>query len=76
MSNELVYLSHRVAAGRMNRRDFLGRASALGVSAAFAGGLLADAARAQGPVKGGTLRAGLVGGESTDGLDPAATERR
>ena len=72
MSKELVYLSHRVAAGRMNRRDFLGRASALGVTAAFAGGLLADAARAQGPVKGGTLRAGLVGGESTDGLDPAA----
>jgi peptide/nickel transport system substrate-binding protein len=72
MSNELVYLSRRVAAGKLNRRDFLGRASALGVTAAFAGGLLTDAARAQGPVKGGILRAGLVGGESTDGLDPAS----
>lgn len=71
MSKELEYLSRRVASGRLNRRDFMGRAAALGVSATFANSLLASAARAQGPVRGGTLRAGLVGGESTNSLDPA-----
>ena len=71
MSNELEYLSRRVAAGKLNRRDFLGRAAALGVSAAFANTLLSDAAKAEGPVKGGTLKAGMQGGAATDSLDPA-----
>ena len=71
MSDELNYLSRRVALGKLSRRDFLGRASALGVSAAFANTLLTGAVRAAGPVKGGTLKAGLVGGESTNSLDPA-----
>ena len=71
MSNELEFLSHRVAAGKLSRRDFLGRAAALGVTATFANSLLASAARAAGPVKGGILKAGLVGGESTNSLDPA-----
>ncbi|MDH6233656.1 peptide/nickel transport system substrate-binding protein [Mesorhizobium soli] len=72
MSDELEYLGRRVAAGKLNRREFLGRAAALGVSAAFANTLLTSAVRAAGPVKGGALKAGLQGGESTDGLDPAA----
>ena len=71
MSDELNYLSRRVALGTLSRRDFLGRASALGVSAAFANSLLTGAVRAAGPVRGGTLKAGLVGGESTNSLDPA-----
>ncbi|TIO20328.1 MAG: twin-arginine translocation signal domain-containing protein, partial [Mesorhizobium sp.] len=41
MSQELEYLSRGVAAGRLSRREFLGRAMALGVSAAFANSLLA-----------------------------------
>ena len=71
MTTELDYLSRRVAAGKLSRRDFLGRAAALGATTAFANGLLTQAVRAQGAVKGGTLRAGIVAGESTDGLDPA-----
>jgi peptide/nickel transport system substrate-binding protein len=71
MSIELDFLSKRVAAGKLSRRDFLGRAAALGVTATFANSLLSSAARAQGPVKGGTLKAGLQGGESTNSLDPA-----
>jgi peptide/nickel transport system substrate-binding protein len=71
MSNELEFLSHRVAAGKLSRRDFLGRAAALGVMAPFANSLLASAAKAAGPVKGGMLKGGLVGGGSTDSLDPA-----
>ncbi|MBT1159749.1 ABC transporter substrate-binding protein [Aminobacter anthyllidis] len=72
MSNELEYLSRRVAAGKLNRRDFLGRAAALGVAATFANSLLASAAKAEGPVKGGILRAGMQGGAATDSLDPAS----
>ncbi|MGB3501754.1 MAG: ABC transporter substrate-binding protein [Mesorhizobium sp.] len=71
MSNELEFLSRSVAAGKMNRRDFIGRAAALGISAAAANSLLASAAQAQGPVKGGILKAGLQGGESSNVLDPA-----
>ncbi|MCV0394000.1 MAG: ABC transporter substrate-binding protein [Rhizobiaceae bacterium] len=72
MSDELDFLSRHVVRGRLSRRDFLGRAAALGVSATFANSLLASAARAQGPVKGGTLKAGMQGGESTNSLDPAS----
>lgn len=71
MSKELEFLSRNVILGRMGRRDFLGRAAALGVSATFANTLLTGAARAQEPVRGGTLKAGMQGGASTDSLDPA-----
>jgi peptide/nickel transport system substrate-binding protein len=71
MSNELDNLSRRVAAGKLNRRDFLGRAAVLGATATFANSLLASAAYAAGPVKGGVLRAGMQGGAATDSLDPA-----
>ena len=70
MSRELEYLSHRVVSGRLSRRDFLGRAAALGVSATLANSLIGSAARAQEAVKGGLLKAGIVGGESTNSLDP------
>lgn len=71
MSKELEYLSRLAATGRLNRRAFLGRAAALGVSATFANSLLSSALSAQGPQKGGHLRMGLTGGESTNSLDPA-----
>jgi peptide/nickel transport system substrate-binding protein len=72
MSNEINYLCHSVTAGHISRREFLGRATALGVSATFANSLLVSAAQAQGPVQGGLLRCGLGRGEATDSLDPAA----
>ena len=71
MTTELDFLSRLTVAGRMSRRDFLGRAAALGVSTAFANTLLTGAALAQTPIKGGILRAGLQGGESTNSMDPA-----
>lgn len=71
MSNELEFLSRYVAKGKMSRRDFLGRAAALGVTATAANALLAGAARAAGPVKGGVMKVGMSGGESTNSLDPA-----
>lgn len=71
MAGELEFMSREVVSGRLSRRDFLGRAAALGVTLASAQVLLGNAARASGPAKGGILRAGLVGGESTNSLDPA-----
>ena len=60
MSPELLGLSQQVALGRGSRRDFLGRAAALGVSASVANMLLVNAAQAAGPVKGGIIKVGLV----------------
>ena len=71
MSNELNQLAALAAKGRISRREFVGRAGALGMSTAMAGSMLATAARAEAPVKGGVLRAGVQGGQSTDSLDPA-----
>ena len=71
MNDELKYLAGRAAQGRVSRRAFMGRAAALGISAGMAGNMLASAVSAQGAVKGGTLRIGSVGGESTNSLDPA-----
>lgn len=71
MSQELDFLSKQVALGRGSRRDFLGRAAALGLSAAAANLMLDSAAHAAGPVRGGTMRVGSTGGAATDSLDPA-----
>lgn len=71
MSRELEYLSEEVAIGRYSRRDFLGRAAALGVTATAANALLAQAALAAGPRRGGTLKLGMQGGATTDTMDPA-----
>lgn len=70
VKTELDHLNDMAGKGRLSRRDFLGRAAALGVSAALLPSL-ADKAFAQTPVKGGVLKAGLQGGESTNSLDPA-----
>ena len=71
MTDQLDYLKVRAALGRITRREFMGRAAALGVSAAAANLMLAEAVRAAGPQKGGTIRMGLQGGSTTDSLDPA-----
>lgn len=71
MTDQLDHYSGRVTAGKMTRREFIGKATALGVSAAMASTMFADAARAAGPVKGGMLKMGGQGGESTNSLDPA-----
>lgn len=71
MNDELKYLSQQVARKRLDRRSFLGRAGALGLTAASAGTLLSSAVMAQGVVKGGILKLAVDGGASTDSLDPA-----
>jgi peptide/nickel transport system substrate-binding protein len=71
MNEQLTFMASRVSAGKMNRREFMGKAAALGVSAAVASTVFADAARAAGPVRGGTIKLGCSGGESTNTQDPA-----
>ncbi len=71
MPKQLDFIASRVTEGKMTRREFMGRAAALGVSAAMASTMFADAARAAGPVRGGTIKIGCSGGESSNTLDPA-----
>lgn len=71
MTDEFRYLLTRAARGRLDRRAFMGRAAALGVTATAASTMLAQAVRAQGPQRGGHLVIGMQGGESTNNLDPA-----
>jgi len=71
MSDQLDQMIARVRKGAMTRREFVGRTTAMGVSAALAGALFTKAAHAEEPKKGGTIRIGMQGGESTNSLDPA-----
>ncbi|AUQ71004.1 ABC transporter substrate-binding protein [Phaeobacter inhibens] len=71
MKDQLDFMTQSVTSGKMTRREFMGKTAALGISAAVAGSLFAQAAEAAGPVKGGTLKLGSIGGGSTDSLDPA-----
>ena len=68
---ELDFYAGRVTDGKMTRREFMGKAAALGVGTAMASTLFADAARAAAPVKGGSFKMGVQGGESTNSQDPA-----
>jgi peptide/nickel transport system substrate-binding protein len=71
MNDFTKYLAGRVTAGGMNRREFMGRAMAAGVTLAAASQLYATSAEAQTPKKGGALKLGLEGGAATDSIDPA-----
>lgn len=56
--------------GKITRREFLARVSALGLTAALSPALLTAFAHAATPKKGGRLRVGCTGGNTTDSLDP------
>jgi peptide/nickel transport system substrate-binding protein len=71
MSDFTKYLAGRVTSGRMNRREFIGRAMAAGLTLTAASQLFATSAAAQQPKKGGHLKLGLQGASATDILDPA-----
>ena len=76
MNDQLRTMTADVAKGLMTRREFVGRAAALGVTAAVANSMLAssaDAAAHAAPVRGGTIKLGSSGGESTNTQDPALT---
>ena len=71
MTDQLDQMIARARKGGINRREFVGRATAMGVSAGLAGALFGKVALAQEAKKGGVIRVGMQGGESTNSLDPA-----
>ena len=71
MNDHLRYLAGRASAGLITRREFVGRAAALGLTATAANLMLSQRVLADGPKKGGTIRIGVQGGSTTDSLDPA-----
>ena len=70
MTDQLDRMIAAARAGRITRREFVGRTTALGVSAGLASALFTKAAHAE-PKKGGFIKMGMQGGESTNSLDPA-----
>ena len=69
--SELDYWNRRLIKGAISRREFMGRAAALGASGLAISTLLAsaDAIAADAPKNGGVLKLGLAGGSTTDSLD-------
>ena len=74
MKDDLAILLDRIDDARLNRRSFLNRSAAFGMTAALGTTLMGKAARAQEAKKGGTLLMGLGGGETTDTLDPGLSD--
>ncbi len=68
--NQWEQLQNAAMSGRVNRREFLRYASALGITTTLASGLMVKAGWAEEPKKGGTLRLGMEGGSASDSLDP------
>ncbi len=68
--SKLKKLEHLLTLGKISRREFLTRVSALGLAAAASPALLSRSAHAATPKKGGRLRVAATGGSTTDSLDP------
>jgi len=71
--SELKKLEALMSQGKISRRDFLTRASALGVTATLAPSMLIGEAQAA-PKKGGRFTAGIGHGSTTDSMDPGTYE--
>ena len=69
---ELEYWTQQIVKGRISRREFMGRAAALGVTTALATTMLSQAGVAATPKRGGTAKFGLAHGATTDTGDPAS----
>ena len=68
--SEFKKLENLLKQGKLTRREFLARVSALGLMAAVSPALLSKKASAATPQKGGRLIIGSPGGATTDNLDP------
>lgn len=69
--SELKKLENLLTQGRVSRREFLARVSALGLTAALSPALIATDVRAAKPKKGGRLRLGSPSSQTSDSIDPA-----
>ena len=68
---DLKQLEHLFSLGKITRREFISRVSAIGLMTAVSPALLATPVNAAPAKKGGRLRLGMAGGSTTDSLDPA-----
>lgn len=67
---KLKELEFLLTQGKITRREFLARVSALGLAAAISPALLSSTAQAATPKKGGHFIIASSGGSTTDSLDP------
>jgi peptide/nickel transport system substrate-binding protein len=67
---ELEFWKQQAGKGRISRREFIGRATALGASTALLTTMLSEVGLAQEPKQGGTARFALAHGATTDALEP------
>ena len=67
----LMELEQLLTAGRIGRREFMGRAAALGLTGAISPALLTASAQAATPKRGGRLRMATPDGDPADTLDGA-----
>ncbi len=74
MNDDLAKLLAFMDKGGLGRRAFLRRTAAFGLTAALGTSLLPQGVRAQEAKKGGVIKLGLGGGESTDALDPGLAD--
>lgn len=70
MTIETKYYIDQLAHGRLTRREFIGRMTAAGLSAAAISSLLSKAAKAATPKKGGRIVIGGEAAQTADSLDP------
>ncbi len=68
--SRLKELEHLLTDGKITRREFMTRVSAIGLATAVSPALLGSTAEAAGPKKGGRMRIGSTGGSTSDSLDP------
>ena len=68
---QLDYYATLLTLGKITRREFVGRALALGATTALATSMAGRALQAATPKKGGKLRMGVGHGATSDSLDPA-----
>ncbi len=69
--NQLDYYARLLTLGNITRREFVGRALALGATTALATSMAGKALQAATPKMGGRFRLGVGAGSTTDSLDPA-----
>ena len=68
--SKLKELEQLFTEGKITRREFIGRVSALGLMAAVSPALLSTKAKAATPKRGGRVILGSAGGSTTDSMDP------
>jgi len=67
---QVEFWCEQLVKGRIGRREFMGRAAALGVTTAMATTMMARAGIAEEGKRGGSAKFGLAHGATTDSLDP------